>query len=64
VQWLALIRSTYIRVGKKTYEKHMLSTMGNGFTFSLMTLLLSAIVKVLYSFADLPEYDTFSNPHS
>jgi hypothetical protein len=64
VQWLALIRSTYIRVGKNTYEKHMLSTMGNGFTFSLMTLLLSAIVKVLYSFADLPEYDTFSNPHS
>jgi hypothetical protein len=64
VQWLVLIRSTYIRVGKRTYEKHMLSTMGNGFTFSLMTLLLSAIVKVLYSFADLPEYDTFANLHS
>jgi hypothetical protein len=64
VQWLALIRSTYIRVGKRVYEKHMLSTMGNGFTFSLMTLLLSAIVKVLYSFADLPEYDTFTHLHS
>lgn len=61
VRWLALIRSAYITVGGNTYEKHMLSTMGNGFTFSLMTLLLSAIVKVLYSFADLPEYDTFSH---
>jgi hypothetical protein len=31
--------------------------MGNGFTFSLMTILLSAIVKVLYSLADIAEVD-------
>lgn len=35
-------------------EKEMCSTMGNGFTFSLMTLFLSSIVKVLYSLAGLP----------
>jgi len=67
VAWLDLIRSHFMEVSKassnnKTYvdkvEKHMCSTMGNGFTFSLMTVLLSAIVKTLYAFADLPEYDS------
>jgi len=47
--------------GDMYVEKHMCSTMGNGFTFSLMTLFLSAIVKTLYSFAGLPEYDTINN---
>jgi len=61
VKWLKLIRSPAMVVEGQEVKKHMCSTMGNGFTFSLMTVLLSAIVKVLYRAADLPEYDTAPN---
>lgn len=55
--WITHIRSHSIKIDGGVVEKHMCSSMGNGFTFSLMTVLLSAIVKVLYSLAGLPEYD-------
>jgi len=60
VKWLFLIRSPKMEIEKDVYvKKHMLSTMGNGFTFSVcLTILLSAIVKVLYRLAGLREYDT------
>jgi len=61
-QMFNLFRSDKILVGDTLVEKHMMSTMGNGFTFSLMTVFLSAIVQVLYNLADLPEYDHFSSP--
>lgn len=57
VSWLDLIRSPAMEVDGVVVPKHMCSTMGNGFTFSLMTVLLSAVVKVLYSLANLPEFD-------
>lgn len=57
VNWLDLIRSHTMLVGGLPIKKEMCSSMGNGFTFSLMTMILSAIVKVLYKYADLPEYD-------
>jgi len=61
---LSILRCRNIKVGGEIIEKHMMSTMGNGFTFSLMTLFLSAIVRVLYELADLPEFDTFVCDHS
>jgi len=62
VEWLDAIRSHFMEVNlggdlRIKVKKHMCSTMGNGFTFSLMTVLLSAIVQSLYRLADLPEYD-------
>lgn len=59
-QLVSILRSPAMEVpGHGRVEKYMCSTMGNGFTFSLMTLLLSAIVKALYSLGNLPEYDIF-----
>lgn len=57
VEWLRLIRSPTMLVEETSVKKHMCSTMGNGFTFSLMTILLSAIIKVIYRAGNLPEYD-------
>lgn len=57
VRWLDMIRSPTMTVDGVDHVKHMCSSMGNGFTFSLMTLLFSAIVRVLYSLAGIPEYD-------
>jgi len=58
VEWLDLIRSHTMLVSDRPIVKSMCSSMGNGFTFALMTILLSSIIKVLYSLANLPEYDT------
>jgi hypothetical protein len=63
VKWLAVLRSSHIIVDGVKYRKYMCSTMGNGFTFSLMTLLLSTIVESLYELANLPQYDTFESLH-
>jgi hypothetical protein len=56
--WLMFVRSPFMAMPDGTrVPKHMCSTMGNGFTFSLMTVLLSAIVVTVYKFADLPLFD-------
>lgn len=61
-QLIGVLRCTHISLGRGygVIQKHMVSTMGNGMTFSLMTLILSTIVKVLYVRAGLPLYDTFN----
>lgn len=48
--------------GPLRVRKSMCSTMGNGFTFALMTYLLSAVVKSLYAYFGLPEYDYVTVP--
>lgn len=58
-EWLMTIRSpnmTFNERGKDPMivPKHMLSTMGNGSTFAVMTLLLTAIVVAIYKAADIP----------
>lgn len=56
---LAIARSPYMVLPNgKRVRKHMCSTMGNGFTFALMTLFLSAIVRTLYDLSDLPEFES------
>jgi len=57
-QWFDTIRSPSMKMpDKSVVEKHMCSTMGNGFTFPLMTLIFSTLVVALYELADLPLYD-------
>lgn len=59
MRWLRHIRSSRMRMPSGVeVTKHMCSTMGNGYTFALMTLFLSAIVVTLYKKADLPLFDT------
>lgn len=48
--------------GMRLVEKHMCSSMGNGFTFSLMTLYFSMIVSTLYDMASLPQYISVIDP--
>lgn len=40
-------RSTYVELGDLKYEPFKLSSMGNGFTFEVMTLLLLSVARVL-----------------
>jgi hypothetical protein len=42
--WLRTFRSPTSRIYGKSVELHMVSTMGNGFTFPLQTLLFAAVV--------------------
>jgi hypothetical protein len=48
-----------LRCGSTTYQKqsfdlHMVSTMGNGFTFPLQTIIFSACVEAVYGCFDIP----------
>lgn len=45
---LMQIRSSKCRVGNKYVHLNMISTMGNGFTFALMTLIFGTLVKAVY----------------
>lgn len=45
---LMQIRSSRSHVGKELIDLNMISTMGNGFTFALMTLIFACLVKAVY----------------
>lgn len=45
---LDCVRSKRARVGSEWVDLHMFSTMGNGFTFVLMTLVLSTLIRSVY----------------
>jgi len=42
-----ILRSSYATYNGKEYKLNMISTMGNGFTFPLMTMLLTTLFKAL-----------------
>lgn len=50
---LMKIRSPETEINGEYVKLNMLSTMGNGFTFPLMTLLFCSLVKVVYKLAGL-----------
>jgi hypothetical protein len=53
--WLELLRSPKAAVGERTIELNMISTMGNGYTFPLETVIFSCvIVAALRSLAIKP----------
>lgn len=43
-------RSSYVGIGSELYEPNMLSSMGNGFTFEVMTALLYAVASTYSPF--------------
>lgn len=50
VQWLNIFRSPTVTLPDGSVrELHMLSSMGNGFTFPLQTLIFSCVVRAVYS---------------
>jgi len=59
---LCFLRSKYARVPgeRKLLELHMISTMGNGFTFPLQTLIFANLVLATYIHTRTPVYDVFN----
>lgn len=57
LNWLMRTRSpsTVLPDGREI-ELHMISSMGNGFTFPLQTLIFSALVSAVYKVAGIPLY--------
>lgn len=51
---LMKIRSPTTETGGVIHDLHMIGTMGNGFTFHLMTLMFSALVKAIYVINGVP----------
>lgn len=55
--WFLLLnslRSRFTRLDDKWYSLEKFSSMGNGFTFELMTVLLTSLVQTLCGFRNLP----------
>lgn len=54
LNWLLLLRSPTTEVEGKTVELNLLSSMGNGYTFPLQTLIFAAVVAAVYDLHPLP----------
>lgn len=58
VRWFNTLRTKVVRLPKKYGGQdiglHMLSTMGNGFTFPMQTALLAALIHGVYDTLDIP----------
>lgn len=52
--WLQFTRSPVTTVGSTVVPLHMVSSMGNGFTFPLQTLIFATLVRSVYRLLDLP----------
>jgi hypothetical protein len=50
---LMYTRSARSHIGKELVELSMISTMGNGFTFALMTWIFASLVRAIYNLADI-----------
>lgn len=46
--WMKILRTGTVRIGKARQTLGMMSTMGNGFTFPMQTVLLAALVLGVY----------------
>jgi len=53
LRWLNLLRCPGTSVGNEKIELNMVSTMGNGYTFPLQTLLFSCVVSAVYRVLDV-----------
>jgi hypothetical protein len=54
VRWMKILRTGKVSMDKVEYGLNMMSTMGNGFTFPMQTILLVACVLGVYDTLDLP----------
>jgi len=62
VGWLKRLRCDYVEVPQMgTVELHMVSSMGNGFTFPLETMIFSAVVVAAMKFRGIPEHKSQSS---
>jgi len=58
---LVKLRSPITRIGDQTVRLHMISTMGNGFTFPLQTIIFSSLIRAAYRISGLDIHDTWPN---
>jgi hypothetical protein len=55
VRWLEMLRCPNVEIPKVgTVEMHMLSSMGNGYTFPLETMIFAAVVSACANFRGIP----------
>lgn len=55
VGWLKATRSTHTELPNKSLvELHMLSSMGNGYTFPLQTAIFASLVRAVYTVKSIP----------
>lgn len=57
---LDLIRSKYVEADGEDCELHMFSSMGNGFTFPLQTLIFATLIRAYYHVHGIPPRTTRS----
>lgn len=55
-RFLERFRSPCTRIGQTEVELHMISSMGNGFTFPLETLIFAACVQAVYRINSIPTF--------
>lgn len=55
---LMLLRSSTTLLDGEPKTLHMISTMGNGFTFPLQTIIFSCLIRAAYVVAEMPLHDT------
>jgi hypothetical protein len=58
---LVRLRSPVTRIGDQTVRLNMMSTMGNGFTFPLQTIIFSSLIRAAYRVSGFEIHD--SNPN-
>lgn len=54
LETLLKIRSSSVEIEGELVQLNMISTMGNGFTFALMSLIFAALIKAISIHADVP----------
>lgn len=61
-EWLEFIRAKRTTIDGRTVKLEMISSMGNGFTFPLQTLIFSSIVVASYRLYGIPAYTRTNIP--
>jgi hypothetical protein len=52
--WISKMRSSNVQIGKEEVELHMVSSMGNGFTFPLQTMIFACIIRAVARCYEFP----------
>jgi hypothetical protein len=61
LETLMSLRSPYCRIGTDRVKLEMMSTMGNGFTFPLQTVIFSCLIRAAYNVEGIPLQSSCGN---
>lgn len=54
LNWLRVLRSPFVEIDGEQHELFMVSSMGNGSTFPLETIIFTCVVAAVYDLLDIP----------